>query len=76
MISNEHKRAGLFTHGEVLDLNMPDGYKRSIVTWFAHLTADRGQTRPQPPRWPRQEPAMPQNRAAHWGRLWTITTRW
>jgi hypothetical protein len=25
---------------------MPDGYKRSIMTWFAHLTADRGQTRP------------------------------
>jgi hypothetical protein len=46
MISNEHKRAGLFTHDEVPDLNMPDGYKRSIVTWFAHLTADRGQTRP------------------------------
>jgi len=46
MISNEHKRPGLFTHGEVPDLNMPDGYKRSIMTWFAHLTADRGQTRP------------------------------
>ena len=46
MISNEHTRAGLFTHDEVPDLNMPDGYKRSITTWFAHLTADRGQTRP------------------------------
>jgi 8-oxo-dGTP pyrophosphatase MutT (NUDIX family) len=46
MISNEHKRAGRFTHGEVPDLNMPDGYERSIMTWFAHLTADRGQTRP------------------------------
>jgi 8-oxo-dGTP pyrophosphatase MutT (NUDIX family) len=45
MISNEHKRAGLFTHGDVLDLNMPDGYKRSITTWFAHLNADAGQTR-------------------------------
>jgi hypothetical protein len=39
------QRAGLFTHGEVPDLNMPDGSKRSIMTWFAHLTADRGQTR-------------------------------
>jgi 8-oxo-dGTP pyrophosphatase MutT (NUDIX family) len=46
MISNEHKQAGLFTHGEVPDLNMPDGYKRSIMTWFAHLTANTGQTRP------------------------------
>lgn len=46
VISNEHKRAGLFTHGEVPDLNMPDGYKRSIMTWFSHLTADSGQTRP------------------------------
>jgi 8-oxo-dGTP pyrophosphatase MutT (NUDIX family) len=45
MISNEHKRAGLFTHGEVLDLNMPNGYKRSITKCFAHLTADAGQTR-------------------------------
>ena len=33
MISNEHKRAGLFTHDEVPDLNMPDGYKRSTMTW-------------------------------------------
>ena len=32
MISNEHKRAALFTHDEVLDLNMPDGSKRSITT--------------------------------------------
>ena len=46
MISNEHKQASLFTHDEVPDLNMPDGYKRSITTWFAHLTANGAQTRP------------------------------
>ena len=37
-VSSEHKRAALFTRSEVPDLNMPDGYKRSITTWFGHLT--------------------------------------
>jgi hypothetical protein len=46
MISNEHKQAGLFTHDEVPDLNMPGGCKRSITTWFAPLTAERGTPRP------------------------------
>jgi 8-oxo-dGTP pyrophosphatase MutT (NUDIX family) len=35
VVSNEHKRAGLFTPGEVPELAMPDGYKRSITAWFA-----------------------------------------
>jgi 8-oxo-dGTP pyrophosphatase MutT (NUDIX family) len=37
VVSNEHKRAGLFTPGEVPELVMPDGYKRSIAAWFARL---------------------------------------
>ena len=45
VISNEHKRAGLFAPGQVPQLIMPDGYKRSVATWFARL--DAGQ---QPPR--------------------------
>jgi len=45
VISNEHKRAGLFTPGQVPGLVMPDGYKRSVATWFACLGNGR-----QPPR--------------------------
>lgn len=37
VLSHEHKEVGLFTEAEVPDLNMPDGYKRSIATWFAQL---------------------------------------
>ena len=37
VVSNEHKRAGLFTPGKVPELAMPDGYKRSITEWFARL---------------------------------------
>ena len=33
----EHKRADLFTPGQVPELDMPDGYKRSVATWFARL---------------------------------------
>jgi hypothetical protein len=36
VVSGEHKRAGLFTAAEVPGLRIPDGYKRSIDTWFAH----------------------------------------
>jgi 8-oxo-dGTP pyrophosphatase MutT (NUDIX family) len=39
VVSAEHKRAGLFTLGEVPDLVMPGGYKRSITAWFACLDA-------------------------------------
>jgi 8-oxo-dGTP pyrophosphatase MutT (NUDIX family) len=35
VISNEHKRVGLFTPDQVPELVMPQGYKRSIATWFA-----------------------------------------
>jgi 8-oxo-dGTP pyrophosphatase MutT (NUDIX family) len=41
VVSNEHKRAGLFAAAEVPDLVMPDGYKRSITTWFAHPDSER-----------------------------------
>jgi 8-oxo-dGTP pyrophosphatase MutT (NUDIX family) len=35
IISNEHKEAGLFAEPEVAALTIPDGYKRSISTWYA-----------------------------------------
>jgi mutator protein MutT len=34
--SSEHKAVGLFTPEEILDLRMPEGYKRSIATWMAY----------------------------------------
>ena len=37
VVSNEHTRAGLFAPSEVHGLVMPDGYKRSVAAWFAHL---------------------------------------
>ena len=37
VVSNEHKRAGLFAPGEVQELIMPDGYKRSVAAWSARL---------------------------------------
>lgn len=36
-VSNEHKRVGLFSPGDVPYLAMPDGYRRSITTWLARL---------------------------------------
>lgn len=35
VLSAEHSEAGLFTEAEVAGLNLPDGYCRSITTWFA-----------------------------------------
>jgi len=37
VVSNEHKRVGLFTPEKVPGLVMPDGYKRSVAAWFARL---------------------------------------
>ncbi len=34
VLSHEHKEIGLFARPEVDGLHMPDGYKRSIDTWF------------------------------------------
>jgi mutator protein MutT len=41
VISNEHKRAGLFTSSQASELVMPDGYKRSVAEWFARLSNGR-----------------------------------
>jgi hypothetical protein len=41
VISHEHKRAGLFTPGQVPELVMPEGYKRSVATWFARLGTEQ-----------------------------------
>ncbi|OLT24939.1 NUDIX hydrolase [Nocardiopsis sp. CNR-923] len=35
VVSSEHKEDGLFTEAQVPDLPMPEGYKRSILGWFA-----------------------------------------
>lgn len=37
VLSHEHKEIGLFSENEVPTLVMPDGYKRSIATWYARL---------------------------------------
>lgn len=37
VLSDEHKEIGLFPRSEVNGLNMPDGYKRSIDTWFERV---------------------------------------
>lgn len=36
-LSHEHKEIGLFSEDEVASLVMPDGYKRSIATWYKRL---------------------------------------
>jgi len=41
VVSNEHKRAGLFTPEQVTGLVMPDGYKRSVAAWFSYLAEGR-----------------------------------
>ncbi|WP_433273990.1 NUDIX hydrolase [Pseudonocardia xinjiangensis] len=37
VLSHEHKEIGLFSPAEVTQLNMPDGYRRSIATWIEQL---------------------------------------
>ncbi|SNY88676.1 ADP-ribose pyrophosphatase YjhB, NUDIX family [Nocardia amikacinitolerans] len=39
VLSHEHKEIGMFGESEIAGLNMPEGYKRSITTWFARLRA-------------------------------------
>lgn len=34
-LSHEHRQIGLFSAEEAGQLNMPQGYKQSIVTWYA-----------------------------------------
>jgi hypothetical protein len=38
VLSHEHKEIGLFAKHEIAELNMPDGYQHSIMTWFARLS--------------------------------------
>lgn len=42
VVSAEHSRAELFSRAEVARLNMPDGYKSSVMTWFG-LVARHGE---------------------------------
>lgn len=49
VISLEHQRAALVGPAEVAALNMPDGYKRSVMTWFGML-AGNGAGAVAPPR--------------------------
>lgn len=37
VLSHEHKEISLFDEHDVPNLVMPDGYKRSIATWYARL---------------------------------------
>jgi 8-oxo-dGTP pyrophosphatase MutT (NUDIX family) len=39
VLSHEHTEVALFGEAEIAGLTMPDGYKRSIITWFAQLRA-------------------------------------
>ncbi len=39
VVSSEHKEAGLFSATEVPNLPMPEGYKHSVMTWFAQTRA-------------------------------------
>jgi len=41
VVSNEHKRAGLFTPEQVPALVMPEGYKQSVAAWFARLGTEQ-----------------------------------
>ena len=45
VLSYEHKEIGLFAECEVPTLVMPDGYKRSIATWYAMLRENPELTR-------------------------------
>lgn len=42
VLSHEHKQIGLFSADEIDTLTMPEGYKRSIHTWYAHLASNPG----------------------------------
>jgi len=39
VLSHEHREIGLFDEHEAARMPMPDGYKRSIATWYAKLRA-------------------------------------
>ena len=54
VVSSEHRRAALVSPADVAALNMPDGYKRSIMTWFDVLAGNG--TAVTPP-WPSENGA-------------------
>jgi 8-oxo-dGTP pyrophosphatase MutT (NUDIX family) len=37
VVSSEHSQAALFSPADISQLTMPDGYKRSVLTWFGQL---------------------------------------
>jgi 8-oxo-dGTP pyrophosphatase MutT (NUDIX family) len=41
VLSHEHKEVGLFAENEIASLTMPEGYQRSIRTWFGRLRRER-----------------------------------
>jgi 8-oxo-dGTP pyrophosphatase MutT (NUDIX family) len=43
VLSDEHQAVDLFEEAGIVELAMPDGYKRSIADWFARAP-DRGST--------------------------------
>jgi 8-oxo-dGTP pyrophosphatase MutT (NUDIX family) len=43
VLSHEHKRVEMFGRHDVADLPMPQGYKRSVAAWYAHLDQLAGQ---------------------------------
>lgn len=45
VLSHEHKEIGLFPESKIPRLVMPDGYKRSIRTWYAMLRENPELTR-------------------------------
>jgi 8-oxo-dGTP pyrophosphatase MutT (NUDIX family) len=46
VISSEHRCAALVSPADVAELNMPDGYKRSVTTWFGMLAGSAGAAGP------------------------------
>jgi ADP-ribose pyrophosphatase YjhB (NUDIX family) len=42
-LSHEHREIGQFTADEVPDLNMPQGYKDAVATWYTQSTAARAE---------------------------------
>lgn len=46
ILSDEHQAIGLFEEAHVAGLTMPDGYKRSIATWFAQRRTTGGEPYP------------------------------
>jgi 8-oxo-dGTP pyrophosphatase MutT (NUDIX family) len=46
VLSHEHKEISLFSPAEVAQLNMPDGYRQSIATWFEQLESSSSSRMP------------------------------